>query len=221
MQGKALICSCQNPPVYASTGAKRMRIWGSSWRTASQWYSPSSADRSFSPVAGGAKIFSVISASPCRGLFEERRHQIYGLGLGGFIEPLAVQFQHQIAFLGKGHLAERGVLLEVQRNRQALGILRVAPAQCHRQLYFALLPCDLGLEPVTLDDLFIGVQHRLCDAHIGIVGVFDLQTQSATVTELIKCESAEPVRLFRLQLIAEFLLPCLPVHKVRSHRRRR
>ena len=93
----------------------------------------------------------------------------------------------------------------MQRNRQALGILRVAPAQCHRQLYFALLPCDLGLEPVTLDDLFISVQHRLCDAHIGIVGVFDLQTQSATVTELIECESAEPVRLFRLQLIAEFL----------------
>lgn len=80
-------------------------------------------------LAGGAKIFSVISASPLQGLFEERRHQIYGLGLGGFIEPLAVQFQHQIAFLGKGHLAERGVLLEVQRNRQALGILRVAPAQ--------------------------------------------------------------------------------------------
>lgn len=55
------------PACYASIGAKRIRTFGNSCRTVSQWNSPSSADRSFSPVVGGAKIFSVMSAGPSSG----------------------------------------------------------------------------------------------------------------------------------------------------------
>ena len=74
-------------------------------------------------------------------LLEECRHQIYRLGLGCLIEPLAVQFQHQVAFLGKGQFAECGVLLEMQRDFQTFRVLGVAPAECHRQLYLSACRC--------------------------------------------------------------------------------
>ena len=93
----------------------------------------------------------------------------------------------------------------MQRDFQTFRVLGIAPAECHRQLYLACLTGDLGPEPVTLNDFLIGIQHRLCDSHICIVGILDLQPQSAAVAELVERERTEPVRLFPFQCIAEFL----------------
>ena len=77
----------------------------------------------------------------------------------------------------------------MERNCHAVCVLCAAPSELYGCGSICLCFGYLRHEPRGVDYLLVCLENRLLDAHICIVGILDLQSQAASVSELIHCEA--------------------------------
>ena len=92
----------------------------------------------------------------------------------------------------------------MQGDLDALGVLGAAPAEPYGKAEL-LAHGHLRLEEIIVDYLLIGLHHGLLYAAVGIVGILDLETQPASVAELVEGEAREPLLGVIFQQVAEGL----------------
>ena len=91
----------------------------------------------------------------------------------------------------------------MQRYRYSVGILEAAPAELCGELRFAFFG-DGGVKILVVNNFLVRRHFGLGNAHVGIVGILNFKTKTASVAELVEGEAAQPLRLFVLYSFAEF-----------------
>ena len=92
----------------------------------------------------------------------------------------------------------------MQRNRDAVGIFGISPAELCRKLDFFAL-CHFRQKAFGMNQILVCLQNRLCNADIRIIRVFDFESEATSVAELIERKSFEPIGIVFIENITEFL----------------